>query len=198
MGHETRRANRAGVSLLSLRPGDRVLEVGFGHGRTLAALLEGVPNGRVVGVDYSPDAVRWAEHRYAAAIDAGQLRLLCCDDVHMPLDDASVDKILSVHTVYFWPDPVAHLRSLRRVLAPNGLLVLGWRVPVAGTSSRFPADIYRFPSGSEMTRHALDAGFADVRVTASDDASKTFFWLVATRLPIAPVDSSATARDTVG
>jgi SAM-dependent methyltransferase len=179
MSHETRRANRAGIALLSLRPDERVLEVGFGHGRTLAALLEAVPNGHVSGVDFSSDAVRWAERRYAAAIHAGRLRLLWCDDARMPLQDASIDKILSVHTVYFWTDPEEHFRQFVRVLAPNGRLVLGWRVPTGHSSSRFPADVYRFPTASDMTQLARQAGFADIRVAPSHNESKTFYWLVA-------------------
>ncbi len=181
MSHESRRANRAGVALLSLCPGDRVLEVGFGHGRTLAALLEAVPNGHVSGVDFSPDAVRWAERSYAPAIRAGRLRLLCCEDVQMPVQDASVDKILSVHTVYFWTDPEEHLRQFARVLAPNGRLVLGWGVPTAHSSSRFPDDVYRFPTAGHMTQLARQAGFTDVRVAPSHDESKTFLWLVAAK-----------------
>jgi ubiquinone/menaquinone biosynthesis C-methylase UbiE len=180
MSHETRRANAAGIAHLSLRPGHRVLEVGFGHGRTLAALLEAVPNGQVTGVDFSADAVQWAEHKYAAAIRTGRLRLHCCDDVDMPLPDASVDRALSVHTVYFWKNPLEHLRSFARVLAPDGLLVLGWRVPTE-RSSRFPDDVYRFPSAESIQQLAQQAGFSDIRFAPSHDPSKAFFWLVAAK-----------------
>ena len=45
----------------------------------------------------------------------------------MPFQDASVDGLLSVNTIYFWPDPAAALREIRRVLRPGGRLVLGVR-----------------------------------------------------------------------
>lgn len=34
------------------------------------------------------------------------------------------DKILSIHTLYFWPDPARAVAELRRVLKPGGLLAL--------------------------------------------------------------------------
>ena len=45
----------------------------------------------------------------------------------MPFDDASFDKICTMHTIYFWPDPTAGLNKILRVLKPGGQLVIGIR-----------------------------------------------------------------------
>jgi dienelactone hydrolase len=37
MAHETEADNRAALDLLEIRPDDHVLEIGFAHGRTIAA-----------------------------------------------------------------------------------------------------------------------------------------------------------------
>ena len=37
-------------------------------------------------------------------------------------DDESFDKVIGVETFYFWPDPVANLREVRRVMKPGRLV----------------------------------------------------------------------------
>ena len=56
-----RRRNAWVVSLLDVRPGDRVLEIGFGPGLALAELSRRVgPTGRVYGIDHSEVMLRHA------------------------------------------------------------------------------------------------------------------------------------------
>jgi cyclopropane fatty-acyl-phospholipid synthase-like methyltransferase len=47
------RENAIAIELLQLEPADRVLELGFGHGRTIHSMVERVPAGHVAGVDFS-------------------------------------------------------------------------------------------------------------------------------------------------
>jgi tRNA G46 methylase TrmB len=52
--------NEQCVHWLAPAPADRVLEIGFGHGRTLAAIAERTPSGLVAGVDPSAEMLRMA------------------------------------------------------------------------------------------------------------------------------------------
>ena len=63
------------VELLAVQPQDRVLEVGFGPGVALAALLARASAGFVAGVDASALMVRQARSQHADAIAAGRLEL---------------------------------------------------------------------------------------------------------------------------
>src|SRR5258708_31433721 len=60
MAHETAPENAVAVQLLQLKPTDHVLEVGFGHGRTVRAMVKQVPDGRVAGVDVSKEMLHLA------------------------------------------------------------------------------------------------------------------------------------------
>jgi len=63
MAIETASLNSEALALLALQPSVRVLEVGFGHGRTIRLAAAQVPQGFVLGVDVSRDMVRMAQHR---------------------------------------------------------------------------------------------------------------------------------------
>src|SRR5262245_4144883 len=75
MAVETAAANGAALDYLDLRPTDRVLEVGFGHGHTIERAAQRVPEGTVAGIDHSEEMVRAACHHCAGLIASGRVRL---------------------------------------------------------------------------------------------------------------------------
>ena len=117
--------------LLRVAAHDEVLEVGFGPGATIAHLSALAHSGRVVGIDASSEMVEQARKRNIAAISSGRvdLRLACVD--HLPLGDNSFDKALAINSMQAWPDAVAGLREIRRVLKPGASIALGF-TPYSG------------------------------------------------------------------
>lgn len=109
------------VELLRLGPGQRVLEIGCGAGRALQLCTACA--GRLVGLDRSPAMLRAAAWRNRGAQRRGQLALLRGDLARLPFGPAGFDRLLSIHTFYFWPDPPAVCEQLLGLLAPGGRLV---------------------------------------------------------------------------
>lgn len=155
MARETVAVNEAAVELLDLRSTDDVLEVGFGHGATIARVAAAVSGGRVCGVDPSPEMCAMASRRNRRAIEAGRVALRQASVQDLPFPEASFDKVLLVHTVYFWTDLAPAFREIARVLRAAGCAVVAHRTdaPAAGD---FPAAIYRF-HGAAAVRNALEA-----------------------------------------
>ncbi len=112
------------VSLLDLRPGDRVLEIGFGPGVALAEACRRVGHGVVVGIDHSQTMLRQAAGRNQRAIQEGRLRLVLGSVETLDPGEGPFDKIFAVNSIAFWPQPVATLQMLRERLRPGGTIAI--------------------------------------------------------------------------
>jgi SAM-dependent methyltransferase len=107
---------RAGLSDL-----DDVLDVGCGSGRT-AAQLDGWLRGTYVGVDVAGRLVEHASSRFPA------FSFRATDGVDLPIGDGSVDTVamFSIATHVPLPLTLRHLRESRRVLRPDGRVVVSF------------------------------------------------------------------------
>ena len=121
-GRALARATRMILAEAGIRPGMRVLDLGCGAGDVafVAAGLVG-PDGSVVGVDRSPDALARARLR------AGQRGLAQVQfvegDVNDPAPGGPFDAIVERLVLWTVPDPAALLRRQATVLRPGGLVV---------------------------------------------------------------------------
>jgi ubiquinone/menaquinone biosynthesis C-methylase UbiE len=165
MANETAAFNREVIAALGAVDAECVLEIGFGHGRTLAELGDALPGARLAGLDVSADAARVAAARCRRHGERVQLRV--GDSAALPWPDASFDRAFAVHTLYFWPDPARDLAEVRRVLAPGGTFALGFRVRTPAAEASFPAPTYRFYGVDEVRALLGAAAFARVDVRAS-------------------------------
>jgi SAM-dependent methyltransferase len=117
------------MAALRVPPGAAVLEVGHGPG-VLLGMLAAVPGTSVTGVDPSPEMVRMARRRNAAAVRAGRLRVAEGRADATGLPAASVDLVVTVNTVAMWPRLDPGMAEFHRVLRPGGRAVVAWhRLP---------------------------------------------------------------------
>lgn len=159
---ETASANNRAIALLAVSPGDRALEVGFGPGRAVHELAS--RGARVTGIDPSPVMLAAARRRNAAAVRSGHVRLLSGHVDTLPVPDATVDAVLSVHTLYFWLDLADGLREIRRVLAVDGRLVLSFRPAGHDVPRRFDPVVYRVPTVEHVECALRANGFDEITV----------------------------------
>jgi tRNA (cmo5U34)-methyltransferase len=111
------------ISLLSLRPPHRVLDLGTGTGVTALRVLESIPGSQVVGVDVSAEMLQRARQRLRRQRGRFTLRE---SDIVNPQLDGLYDAIVSVLAVHhLWADEKRHLFSrLWEHLTPGGVLVV--------------------------------------------------------------------------
>ena len=160
MARETWVANQLAIEALEVGPGDSVLDVGCGHGRSLAALAARATGGRVVGVDPSELMVAIAIRRNRRLVRTGRVEVKLGQAERLPLEAASVDRALCVHTLYFWDDLDDPFGEIARVLRPGGRLALLFRERGAAGTEAFPADVYTFPTLEEVRNALVAVGFS--------------------------------------
>jgi ubiquinone/menaquinone biosynthesis C-methylase UbiE len=102
-----------------LMAGKRVLDVACGEGYG-SRLLAGAASS-VTGVDIAPDAVAHARAAYASQQN---LRFVEGSCTAMPLEGASFDVVVSFETIEHITEHDAFLREVKRVLKPDGLLII--------------------------------------------------------------------------
>jgi ubiquinone/menaquinone biosynthesis C-methylase UbiE len=140
----------------------RILELGTGKGRFLAAILEKVP--RVTTIDVDPAEQHVARMNAAFEGLARKARFVCADAAHLPFARGRFDAVVSMNALHHLKHWKAVLEEALRVLKPSGKLVLadfnrkGFRVfdrihrAEGRTHQRFP---YRF---AEVLRFLREKG----------------------------------------
>ena len=159
MAVETRALNDEVLRHLAVAPGEWILEVGFGHGRSLERAAKATPGARFAGIDHAEDMVAALSRRARALVDEGRLELRTGDSGALPWPEATFDGAFAVHTIYFWTEPAAHLAEIHRVLRPGGRLVLAFRDRTPDVEASAPPDIYHLRSRDEVTALLASAGF---------------------------------------
>ncbi len=112
-------------SLGTLRPGERVVDVGAGAGidSLIAATMVG-PTGQVVGVDMTTEMLGKAR-RNAVAAGLSNVEFREGYGEALPVPDGWADVVISNGVLNLFPDKSAGLREMARVLKPGGRLQIG-------------------------------------------------------------------------
>lgn len=180
MARETRPENDRALALLDLEDGDRLIDIGCGHGETLFKADRRVRLRNSAGADFSEVMLKRARTRNREAVWDTRITLHHADTASLPFAAARFDKALSVHTIYFWPDPAAHLAEVFRVLRPGGRFVLCCRSTADQRAvDGFPDTVYRFPSVREVETTMVSAGFLNPDTTTAVIAGRLTHWSVA-------------------
>jgi SAM-dependent methyltransferase len=95
-------------------PRPRILDVGCGTGANLQMLSQ---FGAAEGVDVSSDALDFCRSRGLTRVKQGAAE-------HLPFADAAFDLVTGLDVVEHLDDDIAGLREMRRVLGPDGRVVL--------------------------------------------------------------------------
>src|SRR5262245_8082090 len=106
---------------LALSPGSRVLEVACGTGVLTRHLLQALPpKGTLVATDLNGAMLDLARTKVNPD---PRLEWKVADAMKLPFGDATFDVVACQFGVKFFPDKVAALQEMKRVLKPGGTLV---------------------------------------------------------------------------
>jgi cyclopropane fatty-acyl-phospholipid synthase-like methyltransferase len=117
---------RAIVDALDVHPGDRVLEIGCGHGVAATYVLE--RGARYTAIDRSPKMIAAAARRNAP-FEHAEFVVASLEDAD--LGDRRFDTIFAVRVGLFHREPARARALAERWLAPGGALHTVFDVPIA-------------------------------------------------------------------
>lgn len=111
-----------GLSMLDVRSGERVLEIGFGTGDALLTLAQAAHPAAVFGIDLSPKMGEMAERKLSKAGLLDAVYLQSGDAAKLPFDDHSFDVLFMSFTLELFDTPEIPrvLDEVRRVLNDEG------------------------------------------------------------------------------
>ena len=112
---------------------------------------------RVAGIDPSREMLRQATQRNAARISERHVELRQASADHLPFVDGSFNKVLAINSMQFWPDTLAGLREISRVLRHGGQVALAFTQ-------------YSGQSREGVTELIAAAGFSDCRIVDTEKA----------------------------
>jgi ubiquinone/menaquinone biosynthesis C-methylase UbiE len=111
---------RVVVDELGIRPGDRVLEIGCGHGVAATLVCDRLEGGRLTAVDRSPKMIEAAARRNASSVRAGRAEFLVAELEDLNLGERRFDKVFAVRVGLFHREPERARRLVEPWLAPGG------------------------------------------------------------------------------
>lgn len=166
------------TAIAHLREGETVVDLGSGGGLDVFLAADQVgPKGRAIGIDMTPEMIDLAR-RNAGKRQTGsgpaniEFHLATIDA--LPLEDSSVDCVISNCVINLAPDKGAVFREIARVLKPGGRLAVSDIALKRELPAELGNDLMAYVGCiagaipiAEYRQGLLDAGFSNVEVVDS-------------------------------
>jgi ubiquinone/menaquinone biosynthesis C-methylase UbiE len=159
MSKSNRKLGEWTIDVSHVIDGENVLEIGFGPGTTIELMTQKYPNAFIAGIDHSDVMVKQAIRRNRKAVSEGRVEIREGSVAALPYEEESFDKIYAINSFQFWPDRLANLKEVKRVLKKEGNIAITLQPKWTKTDE----EVRRV--GKEVSEWVGDAGYQNIHVS---------------------------------
>ena len=164
-----------GLTHVNVEPNYVILDVGCGGGKTISRLAQQAPLGKVFGIDCSADMVAYSRKVNKKLIAENHVEIHEGSVEKTGFPDNFFDLVTAIETYYFWPRLPDALQEIKRVLKPEGKLLLVNEMVKDGVYEVEHAEMIEktqvclFPL-EEIRRNMQSVGFVNVQIFTNDES----------------------------
>ncbi|MBK1812081.1 class I SAM-dependent methyltransferase [Clostridium sp. YIM B02505] len=163
-----------GLEKIDINKNYVILDIGCGGGKTVNRLAQKVDEGKVYGMDYSDDCVRWSIDENKSYIDENKVEIFQGTAESIPFKNEKFDLITSVETIYFWPNIKECFKEIKRTLKVEGTFLI---INEMYKSDKFKERNEKFAevgamnifSADELENLLKDVGFEEIEIDLIED-----------------------------
>ena len=161
------------LSFFDVHSGDTVLDIGCGGGAAIKRIADTTCAEVIYGIDHSEASVKLSTFNNEQSVKCGKVKILNTSVENLPFADESFDRIITVESFYFWPDPAQSLIEVYRVLKKGGkFLIVADIHGDADLDEKDIDEINKFnlynPTLAEFRTLLENAGFTNVVIHTKD------------------------------
>lgn len=153
-----------GMSCMKWQHDWNVLDIGCGGGANLAEILKRCPDGKVYGIDLSPESVAFARKKNKKHLNTRCFVEQGSAD-QLPYADQTFDAVTAIETVYFWGNLNQAFIEVARILKENGHFLICCEMSNPENtvwSNRIEGMIIH--SGDKLKSILTDTGFTNIAI----------------------------------
>jgi ubiquinone/menaquinone biosynthesis C-methylase UbiE len=165
--------NRYTLDALNLKPNDNLLELGMGNGFFVKEIFAAENTVGYTGCDFSETMVEEALRLNEVFVKAGQAEFILASGANLPFPDETFDTVFTVNTLYFWTNPAQELAEIRRVLKPEGTLLLAIRPGSVMKNLPFTSYGFRLYEKEEVAELLIMNGYTVVDFIEKKEPEQT-------------------------
>jgi len=142
-----------------------ILDVGCGGGKTIDKLTQMAIQGKVYGIDYSVDMVKFSKKINKTLIAQNRVEIKEGTVEKINFADDFFDLVTAIETYYFWSNLPVSFKEIYRVLKPNGKLLLVNELLFGVTPAKVIQETHVKLYSLEEIQNLLQlAGFVDIQI----------------------------------
>lgn len=152
------------LAKVDVQEDDKVLDIGFGPGTLIYKMAKNITTGCVYGIDISMDMVNKACQKNLKFIESKKVELKQGSVEDIPFENDFFDKLCTLNTIYFWPDPEKSIREIHRVLRTDGMLLIGFRIKEQFQNNPYTQTGFNLYTEEDVRSLLEKAGFREVEI----------------------------------